>query len=115
MQSEWTIYHNPRCGKSRKALELLEEHGVEPEIVLYLKAPPVKKTLVGLLRKLGMRPRDVVRTGEPVFRELKPDLEEDSAVLQAIVENPILLERPIVVHGDRAVLGRPPEKVLELL
>ena len=112
---DWQIYHNPRCSKSRAALSLLEEHDVRPEVVLYLKTPPSLAQLKSLLKKLKLKPRDIVRTKEPAFRQLKLDLDDDSAVLKALSENPVLIERPIVVHGDRAVLGRPTENVLELL
>jgi arsenate reductase len=113
--ADWQIYHNPRCSKSRAALQLLDEHEIKPEVVLYLKTPPTPSQLKSLLKKLKLKPRDIVRTKEPVFRQLKLDLADDSAVLSALAENPVLIERPIVVHGDRAVLGRPTEKVLELL
>lgn len=111
------IYHNPRCSKSRQALELLRERGVEPEVVEYLKTPPDVATLTRLLGQLGLRPRDLLRTKEPEYRAAgldDPGL-EDAALVRAMVEHPRLIERPIVVAGKRAILGRPPERVLELL
>ena len=109
-----TIYHNPRCSKSRQTLALLEEKGIEPDIVLYLDSPPSEAGLRDLLRKLGMTPRELMRKGEEVYKEkalADPDLSEEQLVA-AMVANPKLIERPIVVRGDAAVLGRPPENVL---
>lgn len=111
-----TIYHNPRCSKSRQALQLLRDRGVDPTIIEYLRTPLSKRELKGLLAKLGLAARDVLRRGEKEYRQL--DLADpatsETAILEAIVAHPILLERPIVVHGDRAVIGRPPERVNEL-
>jgi len=112
-----TIYHNPRCSKSRQTLKLLRDNGVEPRIVEYLKEPPDAALLKKLLQQLGLTPRDLLRRGEAAYKELKladPAKSEDE-LIAAIVENPILLERPIVVKGGKAVLGRPPENVLKLL
>jgi arsenate reductase len=112
-----TIYHNPRCSKSRATLQLLKTRGIEPRVIEYLKEPPDAKTLETLLLKLRMKPRDLMRKGEPAYRELgldDPDLGTD-ALIRAMVEHPILIERPIVVAGARAIIGRPPEKILELL
>ena len=111
------IYHHPRCSKSRQTLALLRERGVEPEVIEYLKTPPDEVALARLLAQLGLRPRDLVRTMEPEYKALgldDPGL-DDTALIRAMVEHPKLIERPIVVQGKRAVLGRPPEKVLELL
>jgi arsenate reductase len=111
------IYHNPRCSKSRQTLELLRGRGVEPEVIEYLKAPPDEATLARLLGQLGLRPRDLIRAKEPEYQALgldDPSL-DDATLVRAMVEHPKLIERPIVVQGKRAVLGRPPEKVLELL
>lgn len=116
MKSAVTIYHNPRCGKSRGALALLEEKGVQPQIIEYLKNPPTKEELRSIVKKLGMKPEQIVRKGEDVYKDKfsrKPMTDEQW--LEALTKNPILIERPIVVMGDRAVIGRPPEKVLELL
>lgn len=112
---EWVIYHNPRCGKSRTALELLEDRDVEPRVVLYLKNPPSAAEVKKLAAAAGVRPRDLVRTHEKVFREIALDLEDDKAVCEAIAKHPILLERPIVVRGKKAAIGRPPNAVLKLL
>lgn len=112
-----TIYHNPRCSKSRQALELLEARGLRPDVVKYLETPPDAATLRGLLRALGIGARELLRTGEDEYRDLgldNPDL-DDEALIAAMVAHPRLIERPIVVSGGRAVVGRPPEKVLELL
>jgi len=112
-----TLYHNPRCSKSRAALELLRSRGIEPTIVAYLDTPPDARALAELLRKLTLGPRQVLRTGEPEYAALglaDPAL-DDAALVQAIVTHPRLLERPIAVSGARAVIGRPPERVLELL
>ena len=111
-----TIYHNARCSKSRAACELLAASGVETTVINYLETPPDKETLRELLRKLDMRADELVRRGEAVFKEhyAGRTLSEE-AWLEALVAHPILIERPIVVRGERAVLGRPPEKVAELL
>jgi arsenate reductase (glutaredoxin) len=112
-----TIYHNPRCSKSRQTLALLEEKGVRPKIVEYLKTPPSAAELKRILKKIGLTARDIVRQGEPAYAELGlkgKDLDED-ALIALMVENPILIERPIVVSGDKAAIGRPPEAVLEIL
>lgn len=112
-----TIYHNNRCSKSRKALALIEAGGVTPTIVNYLETPPDKATLKSLIGKAGISVRDLIRSGEDAFRKLNlknPEL-SDEQLLDAIVANPKLLQRPIVVKGNRAIIGRPPENVLELL
>lgn len=111
------LFHNPRCSKSREALALLREGGVEPDVVDYLKTPPTAAQLEGLLSQLGLEPRQLMRRGEAVYKELgldDPGLSR-AALIKAMADNPILIERPIAVRGERAVLGRPPEKVLELL
>jgi len=112
-----TIYHNPRCSKSRQTLALLQAQGVEPEIVEYLKTPPDRATLTRLLSMLAREPRELLRKGEAPYKELGLDEASlDAArLIAAMVENPILIERPIVVKGDRAALGRPPEAVLDIL
>ena len=112
-----TIYHNPRCSKSRQTLVLLEDRGVAPKIIHYLETPPDAVTLKRILGLLGLGARDLMRRQEAVYKELglaDPDLDQD-ALIRAMVENPILIERPIVVAGERAALGRPPEAVLEIL
>lgn len=112
-----TIYHNPRCSKSRQTLKLLQSKGIEPEIIEYLKTPPGKTTLKKLLSMLDMEPRDLMRKKESAYREAGLDdtsLSRD-ALIDAMVKHPILIERPIVVANNKAALGRPPEKVLEIL
>jgi arsenate reductase len=112
-----TIYHNPRCSKSRQTLALLEERGVAPRIVEYLKTPPTAAELKTILKKLGLKPRDILRQGEPRYAELglKDRDVDDDALIALMVANPILIERPIVVRGNKAAIGRPPETVLEIL
>lgn len=111
-----TIYHNPRCSKSRQTLALLQEKGLTPDIVEYLKNPLTAKDLTGLLKKLGLSPRELMRRGEAVYKDqgLK-NVDDDKALIAAMVENPVLIERPIVVNGSKAALGRPPEQVLDIL
>lgn len=112
-----TIYHNPRCSKSRETLELLEGKGVQPRIVKYLESPPTAAELKQVLKKLGMKPRDIMRKGEARYAELglkDKDLKDDE-LIALMVANPILIERPIVVNGGKAAVGRPPEAVLKIL
>ena len=110
------IYHNARCSKSRSACAIVAERGIEADIVNYLDTPPGKEELRALLGKLGMTPRELVRSGEAVFKEQYAGRElSDEQWLDALVAHPILIERPIVVRGDKAVVARPPERVLELL
>ncbi len=111
------LFHNNRCSKSRGALELLSARGVEPEVVHYLDTPPSPAELRELLRKLGIGVRGLLRTGEPEYAALgldDPSLDDD-ALIAAMSEHPRLIERPVFVNGDRAVIGRPPERVLEIL
>ncbi len=112
-----TLYHNPRCSKSRDALSLLRAKGVEPEVILYLETPPSAKTLKALLAKLGMSARDLLRKGEDTYKELNLADEKlsEAALIKAMVENPKLIERPIGVQGDKATIGRPPENILTIL
>ena len=112
-----TIYHNPRCSKSRETLALLRDRGIEPRIVEYLDDTPDAATLDALLKKLKVEPRDLMRRKEAPYRELgldDPGLSR-KALIAAMVKHPILIERPIVVKGAKAALGRPPEKVLGVL
>lgn len=111
-----TIYHNPRCSKSRQTLALLEERGIQPEIVEYLKTPPSAGELKSILGKLGIAARDLMRTKEPEYKEQNLAQEqEEAALIAAMVATPKLIERPIVLANGKAALGRPPEKVLEIL
>lgn len=112
-----TILHNPRCSKSRQTLALLKDRGVEPEIVEYLETPPTTEGLKAILEKLRLGPRDIIRKGESIYKELElgDSSLPDNALITAMVEHPILIERPIVVKGGKAAVGRPPESVLEIL
>ena len=110
------IYHNPRCSKSRQTLALLQENGVEPDVVLYLDNIMTADELRGLLAKLGISPMELVRKGEAVWKEKYKGKElSDDQVIEAMIANPKLIERPIVVKDHTAVLGRPPENILELI
>lgn len=111
------IYHNPRCSKSRETLALLEGKGVKPKIVEYLKEPPSAAELKAILKKLGLTPRELMRRKESPYAALKLDNPKlsDDALIKAMVENPVLIERPIVVNGAKAALGRPPEDALKIL
>ncbi|MEL0036493.1 MAG: arsenate reductase (glutaredoxin) [Gammaproteobacteria bacterium] len=112
-----TIYHNPRCSKSRQTLQLLQENNVSPEVVEYLKTPLDKTQLTELISKLGISVRDIIRKSEQDYkkRALSKSELSDDALLNAIVEAPKLMQRPIVVNGNKAAIGRPPENVLEIL
>jgi arsenate reductase len=112
-----TLYHNPKCSKSRQTLELLRQNGVEPEIIEYLKAPPSVAELDSILRKLGMQPRELLRVGEEAYTTAglnDPSLGREE-LLARMVANPSVIERPIVVKGERAAIGRPPENALDVL
>ena len=110
-----TIYHNPRCSKSRKTFDLLQEQGVEADVIEYLKTPPSAEELKKILSMLGIPPRDLLRKKEAKEAGLDDLALDDDALIDAMVSNPIVIERPIVVSGGKAALGRPPEKVLEIL
>ncbi|UII32007.1 arsenate reductase (glutaredoxin) [Fulvivirga ulvae] len=111
-----TIYHNPRCRKSRETLNIIEDSGAMVEVVEYLKTPPAKGDLKRIVEKLGIKPEDLIRKGETVYKEkYKGKSLTDDEWIDAMEENPILIERPIVVKGDTAVIGRPPENVKDLL
>ncbi|MDC7993687.1 arsenate reductase (glutaredoxin) [Altibacter sp. HG106] len=110
------IYHNPRCRKSRETLQILEEHGESLEIVKYLETPPSAPTLSELIAMLGIAPIDLVRTNETIWKEqFKGKALTDAEIVNAMVANPKLIERPIVIKGRKAVIGRPPENVKKLL
>jgi arsenate reductase len=111
-----TIYHNPRCGKSRAALAILEEKGIAPTIVEYLATPPSKEELRAIVKKLGIEPEQLARKSEEIYKKkFSGKTLSGDQWLDAMAKNPILIERPIVVRGRRALIGRPPEKVLDIL
>ncbi len=110
------IYHNPRCRKSRETLAIIEEKGIEPEIILYLENNPTADEIKSLLKKLGKKAGEIIRKSEPAFKEnFKGKTLSENEWIEAMVSFPKLIERPIVVKGKKAVLGRPPENVLELI
>jgi arsenate reductase len=111
-----TIWHNPRCSKSRNAVTLLEEKGIEADVVKYLDTPPTKEELVAVLKMLGLSARELMRTKEDIYKELnlKEETDEDK-LIEAMVENPKLIERPIVIKEGKAAIGRPIENIIDLL
>jgi arsenate reductase len=115
--SELTIWHNPRCSKSRAALEILEQAGAKPKVRLYLDAPPSAAELTEVVRLLGGSPRACLRTGEAAYKDLglADSGKSDAELIEAMAAHPILIERPIAIRGDKAVVGRPPERVKELV
>lgn len=112
-----TIYHNPRCSKSRQTLALIRDHGIEPEIIKYLERSPSPDELKRIIERLGVSVREIMRSGEAEYRELglADESLSDGILVEAICTHPKLLQRPIVVHGDRARIGRPPESIQEIL
>jgi arsenate reductase len=112
-----TIYHNPRCSKSRETLELLKDKGLKPQVIEYLKTPPTAEELDEILKKMNAEPETVVRTKEEAYAKsgLKNPALSRAEKISILVKNPVLIERPIVVNGEKAALGRPPEKVLGIL
>jgi len=112
-----TIYHNPRCSKSRQTLQLLEDNKVQPVVVEYLKTPPSKSEFKHILKMLQLKPRDLLRKKEPEYKEQGLDNASltDEQIIDIMLAHPKLIERPIVVKNDKAALGRPPESVLEIL
>ncbi|AKS40804.1 arsenate reductase (glutaredoxin) [Wenzhouxiangella marina] len=111
-----TIYHNPRCSKSRQTLALIEDKGITPEVVRYLDSPPSKAELKRIIGLLGCSVHDLIRSGESEYRELGLSKDTpDSTLIDAMVSHPRLIQRPIVIHDGQARLGRPPEQVLEIL
>jgi len=115
--SQVVIYHNPRCSKSRQTLEMIREQGQEPEIIEYLKTPPSVEALKEILNTLGLEPRELMRKKEVEYNELglKDESLDRDSLIQAMHDNPKLIERPIVINGKKAALGRPPENVLDIL
>ena len=112
---KFVIYHNPRCSKSREALALMQQRGIEPRIVEYLKTPLTQTELREVIKKLGIKPEGLLRKGENVFMEKFSDRTlSDEEWIVMMVDNPVLIERPIVIHRNRAVIGRPPERLIEL-
>lgn len=111
------IYHNPRCSKSRQTLEIINEQGVEADIIEYLKEPPTHQELQQILAMLGIGPRELMRKQEAPYQELQLDRDDltEQQLIQAMVDHPQLIERPIVIRDGKAIIGRPPEKVLEIL
>ena len=112
-----TIWHNPRCATSRRVLQMIRNKGIEPHVVEYLKTPPSAKEIKTVLAKLKMAPRDLLRRKEPAFRKEGLDDEKisEAALIRAMTDQPVLIERPVVLAGRRAVLARPPERVFEVL
>ena len=115
--SNFIIYHNPRCSKSRQTLEILNEQDVNTEIVLYLESPPSTEELASILQKLDLNPRDIIRKGEEEYKllNLKDQNLTEKELITFMSENPKLIERPIVIKGNKAVIGRPPENVLSII
>ncbi len=115
--SDFIIYHNPRCSKSRQTLEILNEKDVDTEIVLYLENPPSPEEVASILQKLGLSSRDIIRKGEEEYKllNIKDQSLTENQLISFMSENPKLIERPIVVKDDKAIIGRPPENVLSLL
>ena len=109
----FVLYHNPKCSKSRQALAILESHGINPVIIEYLKVPLSIEVITELRSHFDLK--EFVRDNEPVFNDLKLSFEDENKLLNAILKNPILMQRPIVTHGDQAVIARPPEKLLKLI
>ena len=112
-----TIYHNPKCSKSRQTLKLLRTRGIKPVIIEYLKEPPDKITLQMILRLLKLKPQDIMRKNEDIYKKLRLGREDlgDEALISAMIKHPVLIERPIVLANGKAALGRPPENVLEII
>ncbi len=115
--SDFIIYHNPRCSKSRQTLEILNRQEVSTEVVLYLENPPSTEEIASILQKLGLDPRDVIRKGEEEYKRLnlKDQSLTENELIAFMSENPKLIERPIVIKGNKAVIGRPPENVLSII
>ncbi|MDA9207267.1 arsenate reductase (glutaredoxin) [Octadecabacter sp.] len=115
MPSQTTIWHNPRCSKSRAALALLHDRGIQPAVRLYLKDAPSKEEIIAVRNALGVTAGAMMRKGEKVFKELGLAQADEDTLLTAMVDHPILIERPLVIHNTQAAIGRPPENVLGIL
>jgi len=116
MSVKFEIYHNPRCSKSRQTLKLLRDSGIEPKIIEYLKETPSAAELKKVLAKLDLKPQDIIRKGEQIYKDRFKNLDfTDEEWVDILVENPKLIERPIVLKGNRGVIGRPPENIETLL
>jgi len=114
--AEVIVWHNPRCSKSRNGIKYLDEKGIDYEVRRYLDEPPTVEELKDLLKKLGMKPRELMRTKEKIYRELGlKDVEDEEKLIEAMAEHPKLIERPIVIKGDKAVVARPETKIDEIL
>lgn len=114
--SQVTIYHNPRCSKSRQTLELLQQNQIEPEVVEYLKTPPNAAELKDILDKLNLSAGELIRKKESLYKELGlSGVNDEDELITAMINNPKLIERPIVIRGNKAAIGRPPEAVLDIL
>ncbi|MDA1191424.1 MAG: arsenate reductase (glutaredoxin) [Candidatus Poribacteria bacterium] len=115
--NEWTLYHNPQCSKSRGSIEYLAERNIEPTVIEYLRTPPDAATLSRIIDMLGIEPRDLLRTERDEYTASgldKPNVSREK-IIQAILKHPILMQRPVVIRGDKAVIGRPPELIASLL
>jgi arsenate reductase len=115
--SKYTIFHNPRCSKSRQTLQILKDNECDTEIILYLETPLDQSVLEGVIKKISLPPRELLRKGEQEFKDndLKNKNFSDQEIIAFMVKHPKLIERPIVIKDDKAILGRPPENVLELI
>ncbi len=116
-ESRLVIYHNPNCSKSRETLQILQDNHMSPDIIEYLKQPPTAQELKDVIKMLGVSARDLLRTTEQVYKDaaLDDDTLTEDEIIEAICEFPALLQRPIVISGDTAVIGRPPTRVLEII
>lgn len=113
---EITIWHNPKCSKSREVMEILQENKCEAEVVKYLEEKPDEKQIKAILKMLGITPRELMRTKEDIYKELNlKDETDDEALIEAMAKHPKLIERPIIIKGNRAIIGRPVEKIAEFL
>jgi len=111
-----TIWHNPRCGKSRDGVKLLEEKGIDAEVIKYLDTPPTKEELAALLKMLGITARELMRTKEAIYKELNlKEVTDEDQLIEAMVNNPKLIERPIVIKDGKAAIGRPIENIVDLI